>query len=133
MAERERYARAQRCGRLPTPGEMETVFPALARARVDAYRHTPLSLDAKFPGRERLELDHEADPQAIMARFGERKRIRRAVDALSPRQRQIVLAHYYRERSLRTLSEVLGVSPQRVSQLHMLALQRLRENLAVSA
>jgi DNA-directed RNA polymerase specialized sigma subunit len=37
-----------------------------------------------------------------------------------------VLAHYYGERSLRSLGAPLGISPQRVSQLHVAAMRRLR-------
>ena len=133
VAERARYASAQRRGTLPTPGQMEHVFPALGRARLEAFRATPLSLDTKFPGRERYELDFSADPQTVLAARGERERVRSAVGALPTRQRQIVLAHYYRERSLRSLGGILGISPQRVSQLHLLAIKRLRNDLARSA
>lgn len=133
VAEQERFASAQRLGRLPARSEMEQAFPALARARVMAYRCTPLSLDTKFPGRERLELDYEADPQTVNAARAERERIRSAVGALPPRQRQIVFAHYYRDHSLRSLGGVFGISPQRVSQLHLLAIRRLRQDLAVRA
>ncbi len=133
VAEQARYARAQSGDALPTLGEMEQAFPALARARAAAYRHTPLSLDTKFPGREQAELDFSADPQTVSAARIERERIRSAVGALPARQRQIVFAHYYRERSLRSLGAQFGISPQRVSQLHLLAIRRLRNDLAVRA
>lgn len=129
LAERERHARAHREGRMPTPGEMERAFPLLARARAHVFQHTPLSLDTKFPGREKVGMDVDADPQLVLAVRGDRERIHGAIRALPPRQRRIVVAHYYRELSLRSLGPVLGVSPQRVSQLHLLALERLRGEL----
>jgi RNA polymerase sigma factor FliA len=133
IAERARYASAYRDGRLPTPGEMERAFPELARARAHVFRHTPLSLDTKFPGRERVGIDVAADPQVLMALRVDRDRIRGAITALPPRQRRIVVAHYYRDHSLRSLGPVMGVSPQRVSQLHLLAIKRLRKDLTVRA
>jgi RNA polymerase sigma factor FliA len=133
IAERARYAQAHREGRMPTPGEMESVFPELARARAHVFRHTPLSLDTKFPGREKVGMDIDADPQIVLALRADRRRIHGAITALPPRQRRIVVAHYYREHSLRSLGPALGVSPQRVSQLHLLAIKRLRKDLLASA
>jgi DNA-directed RNA polymerase specialized sigma subunit len=40
-----------------------------------------------------------------------------------------VLEHYFAERSLRALSEAMYISPQRASQLHLLAVKRLRAAL----
>ncbi len=133
IAERERHARAHREGRMPSPGEMERTFPLLARARAHVHQHTPLSLDTKFPGRERVGMDVDADPQIVLGLRTEHERIRAALAALPPRQRRIVVAHYYRDCSLRSLGPVLGVSPQRVSQLHLLAIERLRAGLLAGA
>jgi len=91
QAENARFALAQELGTVPSLQTLATRDPALARARTDAHRATPLSLDAALP-------------------LGER----------------IVLAHYYGERSLRSLGAPLGISPQRVSQLHVAAMRRLR-------
>ena len=132
-AEAARYALAHELGELPAPGEMERRVPALARARVEAYRGTPLSLDAPLPPGERMEPDGTGDPQAVVVAQAERARVRAAIDALPPRQRDVVLAHYYRERSLRSLGTPMGISAQRVSQLHLAAMERLRVALAVSA
>lgn len=129
-AERERYAIAQRAGSLPTVGQMERRIPGLSRARTDAHRGTPLSLDAPLPLGERLELDRSTDPQEIHAARADHERVRTAVAALPERQRAIVVSHYYRARSLRSLGAPLGISAQRVSQLHLLAMKRLRSDLA---
>lgn len=132
-AEAARYALAHELGALPPSREMERRFPALARARVEAYRGTPLSLDAPLPPGERLEPDGAGDPQTVVTAGAERTRIRAAVDHLPARQREVVLAHYYRERSLRSLGATMGISAQRVSQLHLAAVQRLRDALAAGA
>ena len=133
LAERARFALAHELGTLPTPQAMEGVVPGLARARVEAYRGAPLSLDATLPIGERLEPDRSGDPQRIAAARARRDAVRRAIAALPDRQRTIVIAHYFEERPLRAIYAALRVSPQRVSQLLLLALRRLRAALAESA
>jgi RNA polymerase sigma factor for flagellar operon FliA len=128
-SEHRRFAIAQECGTLPTTVDMERRIPGLRRARAEAYRCTPLSLDTAFPQNERLEPDTGSDPQVILAERADYAQVRMAVAALPPRQRAIVLQHYYRERSLRSLGKPFGVSPQRVSQLHVMAVERLRDAL----
>ncbi|MDQ6941479.1 MAG: sigma-70 family RNA polymerase sigma factor [Candidatus Eremiobacteraeota bacterium] len=133
IADKERYALAQELGTLPTAGSMERATPPLAPARTEAYRRNALSLDTTLPRSERLQLDHSADPQEIAIVRLERECMRRAIAALPQRQRSIVMAHYFGEQPLRALVGALNVSPQRVSQLHLIALRRLRADLAASA
>jgi RNA polymerase sigma factor for flagellar operon FliA len=133
VADKARYALAQEFGTLPTPGAMERITPPLAPARTEAYRRNALSLDTKLPRSERLQLDHSADPQEIAIQRLERDCMRRAIASLPHRQRSIVLAHYFGEQPLRALVGALNVSPQRVSQLHLLALRRLHADLAANA
>jgi RNA polymerase sigma factor for flagellar operon FliA len=130
LAERARYVLAQERGSLPPPCEMERLIPALRRARAEIHRRVPLSLDTSLPCGEQLELDHSTDPQVVVAERLERERIRTAVGALPPRQREIVIAHYFAQKRLRSLIEPLRISPQRVSQLHLMALDRLRAELS---
>lgn len=132
IADRTRYALAGEIGTLPGLGAMEERVPGLARARTEAYRMTPLSLDVTLPNGARLERDLTGDPQAIHLARAEHEALRGAVAALPARQRAIVVAHYFGDRSLRALSAPMRVSPQRVSQLHLLAMRRLRDALAVS-
>jgi RNA polymerase sigma factor for flagellar operon FliA len=128
-AERERYALASESGQLPTLLEMEERVPALKRARTHAHRGTPLSLDAPFPDGERFARCDADDPQTIAAERDAGRHVRAAVAKLPPRERRLVVAHYFAERSLRTLSREMNVSPQRVSQLHLSAIGRMRAGL----
>lgn len=132
-ADKRRYALAQELGSLPTHGAMERITPPLAPARTEAYRRNALSLDTTLPRSERLQLDHSADPQEIAIVRLERECMRRAIASLSQRQRKIVVAHYFADQPLRALVDPLDVSPQRVSQLHQIALRKLRAELAASA
>ena len=126
-ADRERYALATELGAMPTTVEMEARRPGLRRAITNAYRHAPVSLDAPLPNGERLSGDWEADPSAIIAFESERETIRGMLDALPLRHRELLTRHYFRGQTLHAISHEMGVSPQRVSQLHLSALSRLRK------
>jgi RNA polymerase sigma factor (sigma-70 family) len=128
-AERERYALATQWGGLPSTQEMERRVPALRRARADAHRGTPISIDAPLPAGERFASRAGEDPQTIAAARAESSALRASLGALPLRERRLVVAHYFAERSLRTLSREMNVSPQRVSQLHLSALSRMRRAL----
>jgi RNA polymerase sigma factor (sigma-70 family) len=129
LAERERYALAVERGALPTYGELEARIPALVRARADAHRGSPLSLDAPLPPDSGCAPSGGDDPADVVIANAERRRIRDAVAALPARQRDVVVAHYFGEQPLRALSDEMRVSPQRVSQLHVAAIERMRRTL----
>lgn len=129
LAERERYALAVEHGALPGYGQLEARFPSLARARAEAHRGSPLSLDAPLPPDAGGAPSGGEDPVETVIANAERRRIRAAVAALPPRQRAVVVAHYFGEQPLRSLSDEMRVSPQRVSQLHVAAIERMRRTL----
>jgi RNA polymerase sigma factor for flagellar operon FliA len=132
-SERERYALATERGELPPMLEMEQRVPALKRARTEAHRGTPVSIDAPLPTGEHFDATSADDPQNLAAEHAERLRVHGEIALLPPRERRLVVAHYFAERSLRALSDEMHVSPQRVSQLHLIALARMRRGLAAGA
>ena len=132
LAERDRYALAAQRGALPAEAELEQRHPGLGKARLDAHRGTPLSLDAPMPAGERAPEVHD-DPALHAVTVSERERLAAAIRTLPPRQRTIVVSHYFAERSLRVLSDELRVSPQRISQLHRAAIARIRNALVLTA
>jgi RNA polymerase sigma factor for flagellar operon FliA len=127
-AERARFALAQERGALPSMREMEESTAGLRRARVAAFRLTPVSLDAAL-GTDGAA-DPLGDPAQIALLAGERREIVDAIALLPERQRRVVALHYYSRLSLHAIGAHLRVSPQRVSQLHLSALARLRAALA---
>jgi len=125
-AERRRFALAQELGTLPPFIDLEREQPALRAARRKAFVQTPLSLDAPLPAGNHAPADVGADPLLHVQRRAAESEIRDALAALPPRQRHILELHYYGELSLHAIGARLRVSPQRISQIHIEALQRLR-------
>jgi RNA polymerase sigma factor (sigma-70 family) len=89
-------------------------------------------LDAPLPRGESLVDDWSGDPARIVERRSERARLAAQIALLSPRQRDVVMMHYFNHNSLRAVGRRLAISPQRASQLHLSAIAKLR-NLTRSA
>ncbi|WP_445262174.1 sigma-70 family RNA polymerase sigma factor [Pseudomonas sp. EA_35y_Pfl2_R111] len=49
------------------------------------------------------------------------------VEKLPANERQVIVGHYYQHLSFVALSELLGVSKSRISQIHAQALKRIRK------
>jgi RNA polymerase sigma factor for flagellar operon FliA len=71
--------------------------------------------------------------EAEITQRDQRAALARAVEQLPERERFIVSEHYFGDVKFKTLSETLGVSEPRVSQLHSRAMKRLREIVAAEA
>ncbi len=129
-AEAKRYALAQERGTLPTYAELEANDAVLRRARIAAHRHVPLSLDGPSPTARDPLADTTAEPSARAAARAKSAAIREAIALLSEREQRILALHYAGELSLHSIGTQLHISPQRVSQLHINALVRLRQSAA---
>ncbi len=125
-AERRRFALAQERGTLPGFAELERGDLALRRARVAAHRQAPLSLDATSSFARDPLADWSADPSIEALARAKRTALREAIALLPERERRILSLHYAGELSLHSIGARMLVSPQRVSQLHLSALSRLR-------
>jgi RNA polymerase sigma factor for flagellar operon FliA len=127
-----RYTIAAERGDVPSTGEIERSCPGFRRALSVAHWGQPLSLDAPLPEGESFARDWQGDPASIVARRHGGRYLAALIDDLPPRQRQIVLAHYYGGRSLRSIARSLSISSQRTSQLHVTAIARLRDRVDVT-
>jgi len=126
----ERYRLAVERGDVPSVREMDERRPGFAYACAAVALGVPLSLDRPLPEGERLRRDGSGDPAFIVSDRDERCEIEALVDALPPRQRQIIRDHYFGEQqSLRDIGRRLKISPQRASQLHIAAMKKLRRDL----
>jgi RNA polymerase sigma factor FliA len=127
--ELERYQLAGVRGSIPSMNEMEALRPGFIRASVAATLGVPLSLDRPLPDGERLQRDWSNDPASLIEARSYCDAIDKAVDALPARQRQVIRAHYFGEWSLREVGRRMNISPQRASQLHIVAMRKLRKSL----
>jgi len=74
--------------------------------------------------------DDEAEtPLAIYEREELRERLAEAVDALPPREREVVALYYVEELTMKEIGAVLGVTESRVSQIRSQAVLNLRATL----
>lgn len=129
-ADARRYALAQELGTMPTLGELERDDPSLRRARASALRHSPLSLDAPMAGGFEPLVDWSNEPATVSSARAKSHALQEAIALLPERQRRILALHYGDEsESLHAIGRRLAVSPQRISQLHLNALERLRRTL----
>jgi RNA polymerase sigma factor FliA len=130
--ENQRFALAVARGCVPSVQEMEKRCPGYWRAVAAVHRGQPLSLDAPLPRGEAVVADWCDDPARIVARRVDCARLNELIDGLPPRQRTVVLMHYFNESSLHAVGKRLAISPQRASQLHISALARLRRRFDAS-
>jgi RNA polymerase sigma factor (sigma-70 family) len=124
--ENARYAIAAMRGDVPTPAEMELQRPGYLRALAATHCGQPLSLDAPLPPGETQTLDWGDDPGRIVEARGRSAALAALVAALPKRQREVVVAHYFGDASLRAIGARMAISAQRASQLHLAAIAKLR-------
>jgi RNA polymerase sigma factor for flagellar operon FliA len=110
----------------------------LAQALLDASHsvvslNTPLgdvSGDGERPSLlEQIADDDTPGPEMQTERRHLMEALIQAIQSLSERDRLVVNLYYYEELTLKEISEVLGVSTSRVSQLHAAAVFKLRAAL----
>lgn len=128
----------QSLGRPPTVQEMAAVAKVPEERLLQAMDldrvYQPASLDAHVTddsGEERASAWDSIgglDPQ--IARIEERESLRRALNRLDSRQRDIVRLRFFSEQSQAQVARHLGISQMHVSRLERQALRRLRMMLA---
>lgn len=125
-AEDAMYARAQNEGSLPDANPAkEPPALRLARARAHAARVVRID-DPEFFDTTR----DDEDPEERVIGSAERAAVRRALHGLPDRERHIVEQRVFERTLMRDLADEFGVSQQRIMQLHVAGVSRLRKTLA---
>jgi RNA polymerase sigma factor for flagellar operon FliA len=137
--ERAYDALVERNGRMPTNQEVaDHLGLDLAEFHVRLLEASTTTVSLNAPTREDGEqttlLDQLTDDDAPeVASLVERREVHaalvEAIEDLPERERLTVSLYYYEELTLKEISQVLGVSTSRVSQLHAAALFKLRAAL----
>jgi RNA polymerase sigma factor FliA len=139
--DRSRWQIAQVDGQTPTDA-VAAVGAGLSRKKLEAVllalrRAVPVSLEAPIPQpfdnvvtlRDRLA-DHAADPALAVSWRSLRAVVAQAVAQLPDRERTIISSFYGGQSTFRTIGGRLGISKQRVSQIHCSAISSLRSILS---
>ncbi len=98
-------------------GELVPLQPSEAGAEGEGIRTRQVA-DRSVP---------RADDRVLGAERSER--LRKAIDRLSPRMKQVLTLTYYEELGGRAVADLTGVSESRISQLKRVALAQLRASL----
>jgi RNA polymerase sigma factor for flagellar operon FliA len=143
LLDQARWYVAQTAGATPTDvvaaGHAGLSHSKLATVQIALRRAVPLSLEA--PVRQRFDnvvtlrdrlASADDDPSAVVASKAAHTALTKAVQKLPARERMIVAAFYGKEASFRTIGGRLGISKQRVSQIHGQALSNLRSLLSTA-
>ncbi len=79
---------------------------------------------------ERLAGPPEEGPFHLCAQAEKKEQLARAVEQLPEKERRVLALYYFEELTMKEIGRVLSVGESRVSQIHSLALVRLRSLLA---
>jgi RNA polymerase sigma factor for flagellar operon FliA len=77
-----------------------------------------------------IEDDKFVDPSVEVEFKEQRDILRKAIDALGEREQVLVKMHYFESVPFESIAEKMGVSKQRISQMHTRAIRKLRESLS---
>jgi RNA polymerase sigma factor for flagellar operon FliA len=78
---------------------------------------------------EHLPGDPEESPYCLTMKSEQRQMLVEAMAELSEREQQVLSLYYFEERTMKEAGAALGVGESRISQIHSLALLRLRVHL----
>lgn len=91
------------------------------------------SLEEKFENRKEIDLlDDESDesnPEKILLEKAIKEQLAGSIDKLGERERTIISLYYYEELTYKEISEIIGISESRISQIHTKAITKLRHFL----
>jgi RNA polymerase sigma factor (sigma-70 family) len=138
VGNRQREALRHKLGREPTLAEVDAASPGFEQALVKCINQQPSSYDApiEHPDGYLISpttfLRGDADVEQAVIAHEERTAMREAIGSLERRRQAVINSHYFGERSLHDVAGVMNVSPQRVSQLHLTALDTLQAALDVA-
>ncbi|HEY8347867.1 MAG TPA: FliA/WhiG family RNA polymerase sigma factor [Symbiobacteriaceae bacterium] len=132
----------RRLGREPTrqelaafmglsPEEVESRIAEVGCLSVLSLEETLLDESGDGMSLEERLADPEATDPLTSSQLAERReRLARAIESLPEQERLVVALFYYEGLMAKEISEVLGLSPARISQIHSKAILRLRGKLA---
>ena len=103
-------------------------------AELDGLELGSLRIDSPHGGKEQDLLDYlpsrtEETPFFACLRAEQKQLLAEAIAELPEKERKVLSLYYYDELTMKEVGEVLGIGESRVSQIHSLAMMRLRSRL----
>lgn len=118
-------------GRQPTDAELcrrlNITREALQRTRLDIERFAVVSLEEMLYDSVRGGDEHS--PEAVLAESELISVLSHALEGLPERERLVVTLYYYEELTLKEISRILNVTESRVSQIHLRAVERMKQSM----
>ncbi len=68
-------------------------------------------------------------PEEVLERDELKKMLTESLEILTEKERKVIVFYYYEDLTLKEISNILGVSESRISQLHTRALQKMRTKM----
>ena len=81
------------------------------------------------PIKDAAAQDRIMGPEEVVEKEELRKMLAESLELLTEKERKVILLYYYEELTLKEISNILEVSESRISQLHVRALQKMKEKL----
>jgi RNA polymerase sigma factor for flagellar operon FliA len=107
----------------------------LLLGEIDGLEVGSLRLESPLDGKEEdlceyLPDDTSETPLVVCLRSEMKQMLARAIAELPDKERQVLALYYYEELTMKEVGAVLGVGESRVSQIHSMAVVRLRARLS---
>ena len=135
---RASQALVQEWGREPTPAELGRELGLSVAQILEARRiahhavslETPLGDDEGHPLRDTLADPHARSPSEIVMALDKRERTEAVLRTLTPREREIIRRRFGmdddREQTLEEIGQIFGLTRERIRQIEIAALHKLR-------
>ena len=123
-----RLMRSEAAGTLENPRAY--LYRIASNLLADHFRGAKRQADIAGPALWETVPDQAPNPEAALLTRGELHRLERAIDALPPRQREVLLLHKFEGLSYQAIAERLGISKNTVMVHMMRALAHCRDRLS---
>lgn len=109
--------------------ELEHLVSEISRSSVVSLDDLVAGMEESTSRGDRVPASSKLDPYGKQEKQEARKHLVEAIEALPEREKLVVSLYYEKELTLKEIGRVLGVTEQRVSQIHTKAMLRLSHKL----
>ena len=104
--------------------EFQSQTQLVGLVSLDEYLEQGSEVRAEAGNKQRFE-----QPEQVIERQELKRMLAEAISSLNEKEQQVISLYYYEELTLKEISNILGVSESRVSQIHTKALKKMSEKI----